>query len=70
MHDIDKLLDLIPIVNFALALHMLFADGMVDPKRYGQDPQNHMPYNVSINVNVNVNTESRLLLQQPFHQQN
>ena len=60
LHDTDKsgwliLLSLIPVVNFALALYMLFADGTVGPNRYGLDPKNRMPYNASINVNVNVN---------------
>ena len=61
LHDTDKsgwliLLGLIPIVNFCLALYMLFADGTVGPNRYGLDPKNRMPYNASVNVNVNVNT--------------
>lgn len=61
-HDTDKsgwliLLGLIPVVNFVLALYMLFADGTVGPNRYGLDPKNRMPYNPSINVNVNVNAE-------------
>lgn len=44
LHDTDKsgwliLLSLIPVVNFALALYMLFADGTVGPNRYGLDPK-------------------------------
>lgn len=64
LHDTDKsgwliLLALIPIVNFGLALYMLFADGTVGPNRYGPDPKNRMPYSASIHVNVNVNGEKQ-----------
>lgn len=49
LHDTDKtalflFLMLVPLVNFLLALYMLFADGTVGPNRYGNDPKNRMPY--------------------------
>lgn len=65
LHDVDKsgwllLLILIPIVNIALALYMLFADGTVGPNRYGADPKNRMPYQApSVNVTVNLNGEKQ-----------
>ena len=65
LHDVDKsgwllLLTLIPIVNIALGLYLLFADGTVGPNRYGADPKNRMPYQApSVNVTVNLNGEKQ-----------
>ncbi len=67
LHDADKsgwllLLGLIPLVNIALGLYMLFADGTVGPNRYGPDPKNRMPYQIqptSVNVTVNMNGEKQ-----------
>lgn len=63
LHDVDKsgwllLLVLIPLVNIALGLYLLFADGTVGPNRYGADPKNRMPYQApSVNVTVNLKGE-------------
>ena len=67
LHDANKsgwllLLGLIPLVNIALGLYMLFADGTVGPNRYGPDPKNRMPYQAqptSVNVTVNMNDEKQ-----------
>ena len=65
LHDLDKsgwliLLMFVPIVNALFGLYMLFADGTVGPKQYGEDPNNRMPYQAqpsSVNVTVNVARE-------------
>lgn len=65
LHDVDKsgwllLLVLVPIVNIALGLYLLLADGTVGPNRYGADPKNRMPYQApSVNVTVNLNGEKQ-----------
>lgn len=65
LHDVDKsgwllLLVLVPIVNIALGLYLLLADGIVGPNRYGADPKNRMPYQApSVNVTVNLNGEKQ-----------
>lgn len=64
-HDLDKtgwlyLLLFIPLVNVAVALYLLFADGTVGPNRYGLDPKNRAPYiqqPTSVNVTLNLNQE-------------
>ena len=60
LHDLDKsgwllIIGLIPIVNIAFGLYMIFADGTVGPNRYGNDPKNRQPYQPQPSVNVTVN---------------
>lgn len=63
LHDLDKsgwfiLLMLVPLVNLALLIYILFVDGTPGPNQYGESPKALVvsaapvtPVNVTVNIN-------------------